>query len=244
MNTRTLTIIILSVFAMIILAILFVGLHLYGGFEKTSSFFTSLGVFLTLGAIAVAIYIPNKIANQQNKIALFEKKYELYTTYDNLIYSAKKTYITLDNKEFEDSCGKVVQGNKLFTWLIFVDFLLELKQFDKFLEKGGYFSEPNAEQNIVEVKLMMDFQNKITLINTELDKIRYLFSLSKNELKKLDLIVDGFRSIHFFTIDNEDNNKMDVKDYVNTLKIFTMLITDSTILETMQQQLELPLEVK
>jgi hypothetical protein len=38
------------------------------------------GAIVSMAAIAVAIYIPKTVAEQQNKIALFEKRFEFYET--------------------------------------------------------------------------------------------------------------------------------------------------------------------
>lgn len=40
--------------------------------------FNSLAIIISILSVIVAIYIPCKIADKQNKIALFEKRYELY----------------------------------------------------------------------------------------------------------------------------------------------------------------------
>ncbi len=240
MNTRTLTIIIISVFAMIILAILFVGLHLYGGFEKTSSFFTSLGVFLTLGAIAVAIYIPNKIANQQNKIALFEKKYELYTIYSILVRSANKTYVTLNNKNLENSFDKNFKENKHLRWLMFVNFLLHIEEIDKLIDDKASINETNLKKRARELKQVKHFQNEITLKTFELDKIKYLFSLTQKELMKLDDIINKLDAIYYKTVDILIN----YKDFKKSLLELAENIKEPTILTTMQKQLQLSSEVK
>ena len=46
------------------------------------------GVIASLVAIIVAIQIPKKIANQQNKIALFEKRYSVYYVISNCVFYA------------------------------------------------------------------------------------------------------------------------------------------------------------
>ena len=70
--------IIISVLAMVFIGIMFVAFNTTDVLENISIDFTYIEALLTLGAIAVAIYMPKRIADQQNKIALFEKKYELY----------------------------------------------------------------------------------------------------------------------------------------------------------------------
>jgi len=76
-----------------IVVALFFGLPLFFGynlvFRKTYDFklenmyyiASTLGVCATLLAIWVAIRIPKKIAEQQNKIALFDKHHHIYNTY-------------------------------------------------------------------------------------------------------------------------------------------------------------------
>lgn len=48
------------------------------------------GTIVSLGAIMVAIWIPKRIANRQDKIALFEKRYECYTVIQNLLVCAEQ----------------------------------------------------------------------------------------------------------------------------------------------------------
>lgn len=47
-------------------------------FDKWNRVFTVLEIICSISAIIVAILIPGKIAKEQNKIALFDKRYEVY----------------------------------------------------------------------------------------------------------------------------------------------------------------------
>ena len=83
--------IIISVLAMVFIGTMFVAFNTTDVLKNISIDFTYIEALVTLGAIAVAIYIPNRIADQQNKIALFEKRYELYTIYSILVEFGNKT---------------------------------------------------------------------------------------------------------------------------------------------------------
>lgn len=48
------------------------------------------GTIVSFGAIMVAIWIPKRIADRQDKIALFEKRYECYTVIQNLLVCAEQ----------------------------------------------------------------------------------------------------------------------------------------------------------
>lgn len=56
--------------------------ELENNWEAISAVAAWAGVIASFGAIMVAIWIPKRIADQQNKIALFEKRYAVYELYN------------------------------------------------------------------------------------------------------------------------------------------------------------------
>lgn len=52
---------------------------------QSSNVIGLLGVIGTLSAVGVAVWIPAKIAKQQNEIALFKERYEVYVQIKNLL---------------------------------------------------------------------------------------------------------------------------------------------------------------
>ena len=58
--------IIISVLAMVFIGTMFVAFNTTDVLKNISIDFTYIEALVTLGAIAVAIYIPNRIADQQN----------------------------------------------------------------------------------------------------------------------------------------------------------------------------------
>lgn len=89
--------------------------ELENSWNAVSAFATWAGVVASTFAILVAIQIPKKIAIQQNKIALFEKRYEFYSmlsrclAYANSIESAK-TSEEAQSSFLEMFCNKFLPG--------------------------------------------------------------------------------------------------------------------------------------
>lgn len=63
---------------------------LENSWEAISACATWFGVFASFIAIIIAIFVPKEIADRQDKIALFEKRMECYTTIQNLLVAAKQ----------------------------------------------------------------------------------------------------------------------------------------------------------
>ena len=84
-----------------------------GKFDWISLFISGLGLFISLITIFVAIDVPKKIAQEQNSIALFEKRYEVfneiktindfldgyYESYEKAIYNMPFRDLSLDERK-------------------------------------------------------------------------------------------------------------------------------------------------
>lgn len=82
-----LTVAILIIAAMVLVMTLFgwrftYASELENSWEAISAVAAWVGAIASFGAIMVAIWIPKRIADQQNKIALFEKRYSVYKLYN------------------------------------------------------------------------------------------------------------------------------------------------------------------
>lgn len=56
------------------------------------------GVIMSFLAVMVAVWIPKRIADRQDKIALFEKRYDCYTVIQNLLVCAEQMENVQTNK--------------------------------------------------------------------------------------------------------------------------------------------------
>ena len=63
--------------------------------------FSIIGVFVTLGAIVVALNIPKTIATRQDKMALFEKRFAVYTVLKQC--QTLKNQLSTSSKELDSS---------------------------------------------------------------------------------------------------------------------------------------------
>ena len=63
---------------------------LENSWDAVSAVASWVGVIASFVAIMIAIWIPKKIAKQQDKIALFEKRMECYSTLQNIFAFARQ----------------------------------------------------------------------------------------------------------------------------------------------------------
>ena len=213
--------IIISVLAMVFIGTMFVAFNTTDVLKNISIDFTYIEALVTLGAIAVAIYIPNRIADQQNKIALFEKRYELYTIYSILVEFGNKT-----SNGVAKSSG-ILSKHQLGVLLI------------NSLIPNKYKEEmPTSGDEQLDQLISMTYQ--INNYMLALEKIKYLFQLDEKEEEILQdillILADYVYEIKDLKIKFEDFQKKSIR--------LIDLIVEPTILTTMQKQLQLSSEVK
>ena len=212
---------IITGFIVLVLTIIFVLLWCNLGLENTYFIFSSLGAVATVIAIYVAISMPEKIADQQNKIALFEKRYELYTTYSIFIKLGKVAYNVL--KSSSNILDKYELG------VLLMNNLIPTKYKEELIDSGDE-----------KLNKMLSIVHQLNNYTLEFEKIRYLFILDESEetmLKEIILILDDF------PYDISDP-KIDFKNFRYRQLKLIRFIRDATILTTMEKQLQLSSEVK
>lgn len=112
------------------------------------------GVITSFTAIMVAIWIPKKIAHQQEKVALFEKRMECYSTIQNIFAFARQISSLQSNNNIQvafqlffcepDSFSKVQN----LTW-----YTIALKQQEPIIV-GGHFLFHGYNEEILQDVLM------------------------------------------------------------------------------------------
>lgn len=84
---------------------------LESSWEAVSAVAAWAGVITSFAAIVTAVWIPKKIAEQQNKIALFEKRYALYNTVCSCMQVAKLISERTQNiNEAYQGCWQILGG--------------------------------------------------------------------------------------------------------------------------------------
>ena len=228
-------ILITMIITVITIAILLVALQLIFGlplvYSETHNFklenlyfvLSSLGAIATVVAIFIAIYMPKRIAEQQNKIALFEKRYELYAMYILFFRKAVGGYDVLQVKNSCDGLDKEV-----LTQATIWD-LVDRTGVSKMLDKTVLLSLNEKQM------LQPELEYHISNFTLELEKASYLFSLDEKEIATLKDI--AFKLMEFPQYIYDDNiNFEEFKEKVLTIY---KCITGPTILITMQEQLKL-----
>lgn len=138
---------------------------LENSWEAISAVAAWVGVVASLGAIMIAIWIPTEIANRQDKISLFEKRYELYDKVlywqkvialllrQNNINEAYATCYQMLNKDFFAS-ENVYQINNFLDWSKFhSDLMFDIDE----LKKADFlFSEKPREYVFELVAVLID----------------------------------------------------------------------------------------
>ena len=123
--------------------------------ECVSAIGTWAGVITSFIAIMVAVQIPSKIADRQDKIALFEKRYACYVTIQNLLLCAKQMETATVNKEIQAAFRVYMdEPDRLADDMYAAIFAVKLKQKQAIIVSGDFlFSSYNVEllQKIIDV---------------------------------------------------------------------------------------------
>lgn len=114
--------------------------------ECVSAVGTWAGVITSFIAIMVAVQIPSKIADRQDKIALFEKRYTCYVTIQNLLLCAKQMENATVAKEVQAAFRVYMdEPDRLSSNIIAAVFAVKLKQKQTIIASGYFlFSHYNV----------------------------------------------------------------------------------------------------
>ena len=247
---------IITGFIVLVLAIVFVGLQLVIGLEHTYFIFSSFGALLTLGAIAVAIFMPKRIAKRQNELAKqqnelakqqneisnqqneFAKQQNEIAKQQNKIALFEKRYetysiygvsafsINMSYKGVKQSSGKL---DKFTLGKLFIQNLIPEK-----------YKRNLISSNDETLDTIVSLLHQVNTYIYELNKIVYLFSLDKQGTDILQKIISELVRLPYDI--HDDDIKFDV--FQTKLIELSDWIMDQYILTTMQQQLQLSSEVK
>ena len=218
---------IVSVLAMVFVGIMSVAFNTTDVLENISIDFLSIEALLTLGAIAVAIYMPKRIADKQNNITLFEKRYELYSRYIIFFRKAAGGY-NFFKFEFNSNGFDKESFAKGSIWEL-------IQTIDIAKTTDISMTSINEKQ-----RLRMELEYMIANFIIELEKIKYLFSLSKEEIATLDNIITELIYSPVYLRDD----KIEFEEFKEKVLALYKCIKDPTILIKMQHQLQLSSEVK
>lgn len=128
---------------------------LENSWDAISGFAAWAGVFMSFVAIMVAIQIPKKIADRQDKIALFEKRMECYSTVQNICAFARQISNLTIKKEIQTAVkiyfGKadLFSENQNATW-----YTITLKRQEPILVEGTFLFPKYNEERLQD--LLMD----------------------------------------------------------------------------------------
>ena len=120
------------------------------------------GVIASFIAIWYAIQVPKKIAEQQNKIALFEKRYQVYSSTMKIVQVANRILLSQSDD---------VNGAKNY--------------FDHFSS-----SRRNFSMNINAQDIIQEQQRIIDIVTEDVEKVPLLFScISKDKIEQMKKII-------------------------------------------------------
>lgn len=120
------------------------------------------GVIASFIAIWYAIQVPKKIAEQQNKIALFEKRYQVYSSTMKIVQVANRILLSQSDD---------VNGAKNY--------------FDHFSS-----SRRNFSMNINARDIIQEQQRIIDIVTEDVEKVPLLFScISKDKIELMQKII-------------------------------------------------------
>lgn len=128
---------------------------LENSWDAISAFATWVGVVASFLAIWIAIQIPKKIADRQDKIALFEKRMECYNTLQNIFAFARQISDWKSKKSIQTAFKLYFGGadsfseNQNYTW-----YKITLKRQEPIIIEG-FFLFPEYDEKILQ-NLLMD----------------------------------------------------------------------------------------
>lgn len=143
----------------------------------------------SLAAVWAAIQVPKKIAEKQDAISLFEKRYDCYTTIQNLLVCAKQMEDAKTNKAvqtaFRSYLGQPEDIVKNESGTVFA---LQLKQKQAIVVAGAFlFSEYNVEmlQKIIDTGVSLIMCVATSEVNAPGFPLSYKAELIKKEYCRL-----------------------------------------------------------
>lgn len=184
----------------VIIGILVIGLILFlcgfrityapeldNSWEAVSAVASWVSVIMSFLAVMAAVWIPKRIADRQDKIALFEKRYELYyvlcklcRSCDNLLQSYKQLDVV--------SCDKKDVYKKFYSDLVNNSYLEDIMYFPQITKSQGLFNKKFNDMNLISDQILHLFmlEHKESISNFFTNYVLTLHTLcslnDKNEI--------------------------------------------------------------
>ena len=155
-------------------------------------FVSAVGVIASFVAIWYAIQVPQKIAEEQNKIALFEKRYECFQFFErcHCLYRGVENASTIDElrKEFQ-FVFKNIKWEELDREIV----IHHIEQYEYILHQMQFLF-PNIEEK--DANNLYNHLQKFTIavlgnVNTDSTKRAYIDTMSSFEKKYANIIWDS-----------------------------------------------------
>lgn len=173
--------------------------------------------FLSIVAIAISI----SVANNQNKISLFEKRYEVFQTCKALNINAQMAEATFSTQE--------IDVNSIEVWIAYVAHIIpqsSIMNMDVFKTEGSV-----TEQEALEVYLQIS--QEISNCCVQLESSKYIFDLSETEKAEIDDIIEALGTITY------EGLASDPYDLGAKMKELTRLLVNISAIEAMEEQLSI-----
>ncbi len=183
-----------------------------------------LATILSAAAVlisAFAIGSSINIAENQNRISLFEKRYEIYQTYKALSINAEKANEVLQTQKI---------GNDIEVWIAFVAYIVpenSILDMDAF-KTGGIASGSKAAEVYLQVS------KDINEYCVKIESAKYIFNLSESEEREIDTAIEEFQAITYEIINNQEGNN-NVK--AKMIQQLTEKLGNLSMIKTMEDQL-------
>lgn len=179
--------------------------------ENINYIFSIIGVFTTVGAVYVAIQVPKKIAVQQDKITLFDSRYQVY----DILYNINQIFILYCNG---------VSMNK------YNNFYEEFKKAEGLFINVSSKCESYKESDLLTLEKLLFYQKQL---NTNIRKVKFLYPTVIVDIERMQELCD------FFGLQHEDRKGYNGRcGEDNIRKLYLALKSYSESIEEQQKLLE------
>lgn len=143
---------------------------LENSWEAISAVAAWAGIIMSFAAMMTAIWTPIRIANRQDKIALFEKRMECYITLQNIFAFARQISDAKSKKDIQTALKLYFGGadsfleNQHYTW-----YAITLKHQEPIIV-GGYFLFSKYYNEVLLQKLLVEIIELSGLIAAKNDE--------------------------------------------------------------------------
>ena len=196
LNKKIIISVLLIILVLVIVALYRIGFRityapeLENSWEAVSAVATCVGVFASFIAIWYAIQVPNKIAEEQNKIALFEKRYKCFQFFERCIVFYKSIKDENETEKLQSACYYMI-GEFLTENINLPVVCIKIKEFEYILHQMEFLFPELNEDDVS--NLYMTLQSFIISVimkqsDIEIKKKRYINAIDVFINKYTDII--------------------------------------------------------